>query len=60
MAVHDTFNQFLSAGKLTTQFLVDAYAKVKGCSLDYIRCNQKDLCIEEYDYLKQYLDTRAE
>ena len=60
IAIRNGFNQFLSAGKLTQQFLVDAYAKVEACRLDYIRRNQRDLRVEEYDYLKQYLDTRAE
>ncbi len=46
--VRHTFNQFLSAGKLTQQYLVDSYVKMESNRLRWIREHQKELRAESY------------
>lgn len=50
-----TFNQTLMAGKLTQQYMVDAYLKVEANKLSYLRENQAQLRVEAYNGLIDYL-----
>lgn len=56
------FNTLLSAGKLTQQYIVDAYVKVEGSRLRYIKENQRGLRVELYsglmDHIKNLASTR--
>ncbi|XP_030066701.1 uncharacterized protein LOC115475101 [Microcaecilia unicolor] len=54
-AIRDDFNPFLSAGKLTQQYFVDAYIKTEANRLNYIRQNQKLLRVEKYKGLMDHL-----
>jgi len=51
----DIFSSFLHAGKLTQQYIVDAYAKMEANKLEWIRWNQDDLHAEPYEGLYDYL-----
>ncbi|UYV71113.1 hypothetical protein LAZ67_8001784, partial [Cordylochernes scorpioides] len=53
------FNPLLNGGKLTQQFIVDAYVKIEANRLNYVRMNQKDLRIEDYCVVQQHLENRA-
>ncbi|XP_030058284.1 uncharacterized protein LOC115469629 [Microcaecilia unicolor] len=55
--IRDDFNPFLSAGKLTQQYFVDAYIKTEANRLNYIRQNQKILQVEKYKGLMDHLAT---
>ncbi|XP_015262359.1 PREDICTED: uncharacterized protein LOC107106689 [Gekko japonicus] len=55
LATRHTFNPFLLAGKLTQQYIVDAYVKVESNRLNYIRQNQTLLCVEKYKGLMDHL-----
>ncbi|XP_030046483.1 uncharacterized protein LOC115461068 [Microcaecilia unicolor] len=54
-AIRDDFNPFLSDGKLTQQYFVDAYIKTEANRLNYIRQNQKLLRVEKYKGLMDHL-----
>ncbi len=60
LAVRDTFSPIHYGGKLFQQYLVDAYVKMEGNNLEYIRTNQKKLRVEQYKGLMDHLNTRAE
>jgi hypothetical protein len=47
LAIRREFNPILNAGKIT-QYIVDAYVKIEGNRLNYIRMNQKNLRVEHY------------
>ena len=58
-SIRDSFNPFLSAGKLTQQYFVDAYVKTEGNRLNYIRPSQIKLRVEKYTGLMDYLQSEA-
>ncbi len=60
LAVRDTFNPIHYGGKLFQQYLVDAYVKMEGNRLEYIRMNQKKLRVEQYKGLMDHINRRAE
>jgi len=55
LSVRDRFNPVLSCGKLTQQYIVDAYAKIEANRLNFIRQNQKHLRVEMYKGLYDYV-----
>ncbi|UYV67933.1 hypothetical protein LAZ67_5002532 [Cordylochernes scorpioides] len=55
----NSFNPLLNGGKLTQQFIVDAYVKIEANRLNYVRMNQKDLRVEDYCVVQQHLENRA-
>ncbi|XP_053566967.1 uncharacterized protein LOC128656828 [Bombina bombina] len=59
ISIRDQFNPFLSAGKLTQQYFVDAYVKTEANRLNYIHQNQSNLCIEKYTGLMDYIQSEA-
>ncbi|XP_066917215.1 uncharacterized protein [Clytia hemisphaerica] len=52
-------NMSHAAERATNQFLVDAYTRVEGCRLQYIRFNQKNLRADSYSGLMDYLENAA-
>ncbi|CAH2016859.1 unnamed protein product [Acanthoscelides obtectus] len=54
----DTFNQFVMAGKLTQQYIVDAYVKIEQSRLQFITENQPRIRQEIFQGLIDYLDSR--
>lgn len=53
------FNQLLHAGRLTQQFIVDAFLKIESNRLNWFRVNQKDLRVEQYLGLMDYVQKEA-
>ncbi|KAL8600890.1 hypothetical protein ACOMHN_045028 [Nucella lapillus] len=51
------FNHLLRFGRVTCQWIVDAYAKIKAERLGYIRRNQDKLRAEEYVHLRDAMAT---
>lgn len=51
------FSPFLSAGKLTQQYIIDAYVKLEANRLNYIRQNQSQLRVERYRGLMDQFHT---
>jgi len=51
---------FLHCGKLTQQFIVDAYCKIEAGRLQYLRMHQKDLRVEYYRGLYDFVKEKAE
>jgi hypothetical protein len=60
LAVREAFNPFLNYGKLTQQFIVDAYVKAEANRLNYIRTNQNKLRVELYSGLLDHINSSAE
>jgi len=48
LQIRDYFNPMLSAGRLTQQYIVDAYVKAEANDLNYIRTHQKELRCDSY------------
>ncbi|UYV62947.1 hypothetical protein LAZ67_2002586, partial [Cordylochernes scorpioides] len=59
-AEQDKFNPLLNGGKLTQQFIVDAYVKMEANRLQYIKDNQSKLITEKYSGLMDHISARAE
>ncbi|UYV67927.1 hypothetical protein LAZ67_5002522 [Cordylochernes scorpioides] len=59
LSKRNSFNPLLNGGKLTQQFIVDAYVKIEANRLNYVRMNQKDLRVEDYCVVQQHLENRA-
>lgn len=56
-AIRDgNFNQFINAGKLTHQFMVDAYCKTEANRLNWCRKNQNTIRAEDYDILHRFVN----
>lgn len=55
-----SFNPLLSSGKLSQQYIVDAFLKVEGQRLQWSRMNQKKLRVDLYMGLMDYVNSRAE
>ncbi|UYV84552.1 hypothetical protein LAZ67_X002596 [Cordylochernes scorpioides] len=60
LSVRDRFNPLLNGGKLTQQFIVDAYVKMEANRLHYIEENQSKLRTEKYSGLMDHINARAE
>ncbi|XP_057290273.1 uncharacterized protein LOC130612959 [Hydractinia symbiolongicarpus] len=60
IAIRREFSALHLAGKLFQQFLVDAYVKVEGQRLAFIRLNQNQLRAESYQGLLDYLQNATE
>ena len=60
LSVRSDSSAFLHSGKLTQQFIVDAYCKMEADRLDWVRNNQKKLRVEFYKGLHDYIRGRAE
>jgi hypothetical protein len=54
-AILDDFNQLLNAGKLTQQFIVDAYVKIEGNNLNFVKQQQSKLRVEQYRGLMDHI-----
>jgi len=54
-ATCDNFNPLLNAGKLTQQFIVDAYVKIEGNNLNFVKQQQSKLCVEQYQGLMDHI-----
>ena len=59
LAIRPTFSTIHRGGKLFQQYLVDAYVKMEGTRLDWIRQNQGQLRMELYSGLMDHLNTQA-
>ncbi|XP_021965954.1 uncharacterized protein LOC110861154 [Folsomia candida] len=59
-AIRKRFNAFLSAGRLTQQYIVDSYVKMEANRLNYIKTNQKKLRVEHYKGLMDHLNSEAD
>ncbi|XP_075194167.1 uncharacterized protein LOC142294949 [Anomaloglossus baeobatrachus] len=59
LSVRNHFNPILNGGKLTQQYLVDAYVKIEANRLNYIRQNQKILKVEDYCVLQEHLQQKS-
>ena len=56
-AIHDGhFNQFLNAGKLTHQFVVDAFFKTAATRLQCVLINQSELIAEDNYVLYKFVN----
>jgi hypothetical protein len=60
LAIREEFNPILNAAKLTQQYIVDAYVKIEGNRLNYIRMNQKNLRVEHYRGLMDHVHGMAD
>ena len=58
-AHRNVFNPILKGKKLFQQFAVDSYCKVEGERLNYLRANQRELRVEQYQGLIDYLNNVA-
>jgi hypothetical protein len=58
-SIRDVFNPFLSAGKLSQQYFVDAYVKTEANRLNYVKQNQSKLRVEKYTGLMDHLQSEA-
>ncbi|KAF2356072.1 Helitron helicase-like domain [Trinorchestia longiramus] len=56
LAIRDDFSALHRAGKLLQQYIVDAYVKVEGCRLNFIKNHQAQLRVALYSGLMDYLD----
>ena len=56
---HNNQNLIFRAGKLFQQYVVDAYVKIESNNLEFIRRNQKQLRVEEYQGLIDHISRRA-
>ena len=59
LAVRTQFSSIHHGGKLFQQYIVDAYVKVEGANLDWIRHNQAQLRVEQYCGLVDHLNNQA-
>ncbi|XP_077199856.1 uncharacterized protein LOC143840327 isoform X2 [Paroedura picta] len=55
LSIRDTFNPFLAAGRLTQQYIVDAYVKTEANRLNFLRTNQTALRVESHYGLMDHL-----
>ncbi|XP_053100132.1 uncharacterized protein LOC128322591 [Hemicordylus capensis] len=59
LSIRDIYNPFLNAGRLTQQYIVDAYVKTEANRLNYVRQNQPKLRVEKYSGLMDHLNNEA-
>jgi hypothetical protein len=55
LSIRDDFSPYLNLGKLTQQYIVDAWVKVESSRLYFLRKNQAKLRTEMYTGLMDYL-----
>ncbi|XP_046655037.1 uncharacterized protein LOC124348808 [Daphnia pulicaria] len=60
ISVRGDFNNVLAGGPVTQMYFVDSYVKTEGNRLDWLRRNQKELHVERYCGLMDYINNRAE
>ncbi|XP_055352995.1 uncharacterized protein LOC129598933 [Paramacrobiotus metropolitanus] len=60
LAIRSNFSVLHASGKLFQQYIVDAYVRVEGSRLQFIRLNQKQLRAESYAGLLDHINTVAE
>ena len=60
IAVRDTFSTIHRSCLLLQQYLVDAFTKIEGNELAYIRSHQQQLRVESYQGLMDHLGRRAQ
>ncbi|XP_039610024.1 uncharacterized protein LOC120529870 [Polypterus senegalus] len=59
LSIREDFNPVLNAGRLTQQYIVDAYVKTEANRLNYICQNQPKLHVEKYSGLMDHLLNEA-
>ena len=59
IAIRPQFSALYLAGKLFQQYVVDAYVKVEGQRLQFVRHNQRQIRAESYQGLLDYLENAA-
>lgn len=59
LAVRPEFSLLHNSHKLFLQWVVDAYVRIEGARLHYIRANQANLRSEYYNNLHDYLESNA-
>ena len=59
-AVRDNFSTIHLSRLLFQQYLVDAFTKIEGNELTYIRTHQSELRVESYQGLMDHIDRRAQ
>nr|XP_047125111.1 uncharacterized protein LOC100214786 [Hydra vulgaris] len=59
LSVRETFNSIFYGKKLFQQYAVDAYVKIEGQRLAFIRNNQNRLRSEQYDTLYEHVNNAA-
>ncbi|XP_050340623.1 uncharacterized protein LOC126767054 [Bactrocera neohumeralis] len=55
MAIREGFSLLHASGKLWQQYLVDQYVRIEGARLAFLRTHQKELRVETYAGLHDYL-----
>ena len=60
LAIRPGFNALPLAGKLFQRYIVDAWVKTEGNTLNFYRENQTQLRCENYSGLLDYVNRRAE
>nr|CAH0113273.1 unnamed protein product [Daphnia galeata] len=60
ISVRNFFNPVLCGGPLTQQWMADTYCKIEANRLKYIRENQAELHVAQYNGLMDYINNRAE
>ena len=59
VAVRDNFSAIHLSRLLFQQYLVDAFTKIEGNEITYIRTHQAELCVESYQGLMDHEQQRA-
>jgi len=60
MSIRENFNPIIYGKKLFQQYAVDAYVKIEGQRLAFIRNNQNKLRSEQYDALHEHVINHAD
>ncbi len=60
LSIRQEFNPILNAAKLTQQYIVDAYVKIEGNRLNFIRTKQNQLRVEHYRGLMDHVQSMNE
>ena len=59
LQIRDTFSPYLNLGKITQQYVVDQWVKIKGSRLYYCRKNQAKLRTDMYNGVMDYLHNKS-
>lgn len=60
LSVRSDNSPFLHSGKLTQQYIVDAYCKMEADRLEWVRQNQKQLRVEYFTGLHDFIRRKSE
>ena len=60
VAIQDNYSAIHLSCLLFQQYLVDAFTKIEGNELTYIKTNQSQLCVESYQGLMDHIGRRAQ